>query len=146
MYVLSRLSIRQAAFLLFIFHSFHSFHNSFHSFKGVFILCLPLPPENKSNMETKEKYLLVAINSGDEDAVWASISELSMLLETAGGEAVDGVVQNLLHPDPATYVGSGKAVELGELVEAYGADGILCGDGCQGTTVSRAGSMHLRLL
>lgn len=79
-------------------------------------------------METKEKYLLVAINSGDEDAVWASISELSMLLETAGGEAVDGVVQNLLHPDPATYVGSGKAVELGELVEAYGADGILCDD------------------
>lgn len=55
MYVLSRLSIRQAAFLLFIFHSFHSFHNSFHSFKGVFILCLPLPPENKSNMETKNK-------------------------------------------------------------------------------------------
>ena len=55
MYVLSRLSIRQAAFLLFIFHSFHSFHNSFHSFKGVFILCLPLPPENKNNIETKNK-------------------------------------------------------------------------------------------
>ena len=46
----------------------------------------------------------------------------------AGGEATEGIVQRLPHPDTATYVGSGKAQELCDLLDAYDADGILCDD------------------
>ena len=80
------------------------------------------------SIDKKEKYLLIAVSTGDEDATWASIEELMALLETAGGEAAEGFIQNLTHPDPATYIGSGKAREMGELINVYEADGLLCDD------------------
>ena len=80
------------------------------------------------SIDKKEKYLLIAVSTGDEDATWASIEELMALLETAGGEAAEGFIQNLTHPDPATYIGSGKAQEMGELINVYEADGLLCDD------------------
>ena len=76
--------------------------------------------------EMKETYILVAV--GTEEATEASLRELSELLDTAGGEAVDCVTQNLMHPDPATYIGSGKAEELRWIMEEEGADGIVCDD------------------
>ena len=75
-----------------------------------------------------DRYLLVAVSTDDEDTTWKSLEELALLLETAGGEAEESFVQNLDHPDPATYVGSGKAKELRDLVRAYEADGIICDD------------------
>ena len=75
-----------------------------------------------------DRYLLVAVATGDEETTWKSLEELSLLLETAGGETAESFVQNLAHPDPATYVGSGKARELKEMVDAFEADGIICDD------------------
>ena len=75
-----------------------------------------------------DRYLLVAVSTDDEDTTWKSLEELALLLETAGGEAEESFIQNLDHPDPATYVGSGKAKELRDLVHAYEADGIICDD------------------
>lgn len=76
-----------------------------------------------------EKYLLVAVSTEqDTDKAWKSLDELEELLKTAGGKALDGYIQNLGAPNPATYVGSGKAEELRELVDAYEADGIICDD------------------
>ncbi len=75
-----------------------------------------------------DRYLLVAVATGEEDTTWKSLEELSLLLETAGGETAESFVQNLAHPDPATYVGSGKARELKEMVDAFEADGIICDD------------------
>ncbi len=76
----------------------------------------------------KERYVLLAVSTGDGGDADMSLGELAELLETAGGEAVAKVVQNLAHPDPATYVGSGKVYEVAELVEDFEADGILCDD------------------
>ncbi|MBQ7677870.1 MAG: GTPase HflX [Lachnospiraceae bacterium] len=76
----------------------------------------------------KEKFILVAVATGDEEAAWASLGELMELLETAGGEAAEGVIQNLPHPNPATYIGVGKAEEVAELARAHEACGILCDD------------------
>lgn len=76
----------------------------------------------------KEKYLLFAVAADDEEKAWESLMELEELLKTAGGEAAGSFVQKLPHPDPATYMGSGKAVEMGLLVEEYEADGLLCDD------------------
>ena len=55
-----------------------------------------------------------------------SLRELSRLAETAGSVALDGLVQRRGRPDPATYIGSGKAAELAALVTATGADTVIC--------------------
>ena len=80
------------------------------------------------NTDHTEKYILVAVASGDEEAAWDSLDELSDLLDTAGGETVMQVVQNLAHPDKATYIGKGKAAEIREAIEIHEADGIICDD------------------
>jgi GTPase len=58
----------------------------------------------------------------------ASLDELASLLETAGAEVVDRVVQRRDAPDIATYVGGGKVAELRELVAAHGADAVVFDD------------------
>ena len=48
-----------------------------------------------------------------------SMRELSALAETAGSEVLDGVLQRRAHPDPSTYIGSGKAREVKEIVAPW---------------------------
>lgn len=84
--------------------------------------------ENYIDKERAEKYILVAVSCGDQDAASASLLELEDLLKTAGGEAAAFVVQNLNVPDRATYVGKGKAQEIKELMEILEADAVLCDD------------------
>jgi GTP-binding protein HflX len=55
-----------------------------------------------------------------------SLHELARLAETAGAVVLEGVVQRRSVPDPATYVGSGKAKELRGIVAATGADTVIC--------------------
>ena len=39
---------------------------------------------------------------------------------------LDGLTQRRSRPDPSTYVGAGKAAELADLVQATGADTVIC--------------------
>src|SRR5215469_1955637 len=55
-----------------------------------------------------------------------SLRELALLAETARSVVLDGLVQRRARPDPATYVGAGKAAELAALVMATGADTVIC--------------------
>lgn len=55
-----------------------------------------------------------------------SMRELALLAETAGSVVLDGVIQRRDTPDPATYLGSGKAQELRSIVVASGADTVIC--------------------
>ena len=55
-----------------------------------------------------------------------SLRELSRLAETAGSQVLDGLIQRRGKPDPATYVGAGKAAELAEIVTEAGADTVIC--------------------
>ncbi|GAA3639986.1 GTPase HflX [Kineosporia mesophila] len=55
-----------------------------------------------------------------------SIRELAALAETAGSQILDGVMQRRTSPDPGTYLGQGKAEELRVIVEATGADTVVC--------------------
>lgn len=74
-----------------------------------------------------ERVLLVGVwTSGTLPQAERSLKELALLAETAGSEVVDGVIQRRDAPDPATYVGSGKAKELRQLVVATGADTVIC--------------------
>ncbi|GAA1358961.1 GTPase HflX [Arthrobacter rhombi] len=54
-----------------------------------------------------------------------SLRELAALAETAGSEVLDGLVQRRMKPDPGTYLGSGKAQELRDIVASTGADTVV---------------------
>ncbi len=55
-----------------------------------------------------------------------SLAELARLAETAGSLVLDALIQRRDKPDPATYIGSGKAKELRDVVAAAGADTVIC--------------------
>jgi len=70
-----------------------------------------------------ERVVLIGVwTEGTLAAAENSLRELSRLAETAGSVVLDGLVQRRGRPDPATYVGAGKAAELAALVTATGAD------------------------
>lgn len=74
-----------------------------------------------------ERVVLIAVwTSGTVDAAERSLAELARLAETAGAVVLDALVQRRGKPDPGTYVGSGKARELTEIVRALEADTLIC--------------------
>ncbi|WP_291379383.1 GTPase HflX [Demequina sp.] len=60
-----------------------------------------------------------------------SLRELAALAETAGSLVLDGLLQRRAHPDPATYIGKGKAIELRDIAKAVGADTVIVNDELQ---------------
>lgn len=74
-----------------------------------------------------ERVVLAGVwTAGTVTEAETSLAELAALAETAGAVVLDGVVQRRDKPDPATYIGSGKAQELRDLVIATGADTVVC--------------------
>lgn len=74
-----------------------------------------------------ERVVLVGVwTEGTSQEAEASMTELAALAETAGSEVREGLIQRRQKPDPATYIGSGKAIELREIVLATGADTVIC--------------------
>ena len=57
-----------------------------------------------------------------------SLRELAALAETAGAVVCDGLLQHRSKPDAATYVGSGKAREIADIVAREEADTIVVDD------------------
>ena len=58
----------------------------------------------------------------------ASLEELALLADTAGAEAVERVIQVRDTPEPATYIGKGKAKEVIDLAIALHAGAIIFDD------------------
>lgn len=74
-----------------------------------------------------ERVVLVSVwTSGTQADADNAMAELKLLSETAGSQVLDALVQRRSTPDPATYVGSGKVAEIREVVEATGADTVIC--------------------
>jgi GTPase len=74
-----------------------------------------------------ERVVLIGVwTEGSQASAENSLHELSRLAETAGSEVLDGLIQRRSHVDAATYVGSGKARELADLVASTGADTVIC--------------------
>jgi GTPase len=73
-----------------------------------------------------EKVVLIGVwGSGTLTDAENSMRELAALAETAGAQVLDGVLQRRAMPDPASYLGKGKANELTELVRSLGADTVI---------------------
>jgi GTPase len=74
-----------------------------------------------------ERVVLIGVwTEGSAAQAEYSLKELALLAETAGSEVLDGLIQRRGKPDPGTYVGSGKAIELRDVVNATGADTVIC--------------------
>jgi GTP-binding protein HflX len=77
----------------------------------------------ESTFETKqERAVLVGLNADcfrvEQTATYETLDELDALLETAGGFCTGKVLQNRHTPDPHSFIGEGKALEVKMLVEA----------------------------
>ena len=73
-----------------------------------------------------ERVVLVGLwTEGTVEEAENSLRELAALAETAGSQVLEGLLQRRRHPDPGTYLGSGKAAELADLVQATGADTVI---------------------
>jgi GTP-binding protein HflX len=70
-------------------------------------------------MEEKESIVLVGLIRADQNAekTHEYLDELSFLVETAGGKEIKRFVQALAHPDPHTYIGSGKLREVADFIQ-----------------------------
>jgi GTP-binding protein HflX len=74
-----------------------------------------------------ERVVLIGVwTEGTLASAESSLAELARLAETAGSQILDGLIQRRSTPDSATYVGSGKAKELRDIVVATGADTLVC--------------------
>ncbi|MEV1131031.1 GTPase HflX [Agromyces sp. NPDC049794] len=73
-----------------------------------------------------ENVVLIGVYpQGAQEDAENSMRELAALAETAGARVLDGLLQRRPHPDPSTYLGSGKAEELRHVVAALGADTVV---------------------
>ena len=99
-----------------------------HSLKRVQGLSTEL--EDKTEVEYRqlrlERVVLAGVwTEGSAEDAENSLRELAALAETAGSEVLDGVIQRRATPDPATFLGKGKAQELAEIVALSGADTVV---------------------
>ncbi len=70
-----------------------------------------------------QKAVIVALDSSSRiDDVNNSLDELELLIDTAGAEVIHREIQNRESPDPATFIGSGKAQEIANFVAANDCD------------------------
>ena len=72
--------------------------------------------ELHENIQTPERALLVAVDTGDYD-VQASLAELYELVKTAGAEPFGAMTQKRPAPETATCVGSGMIAEIADICQ-----------------------------
>ena len=74
-----------------------------------------------------ERVILVGVwTQGSALDVERSMTELARLAETAGSNVLEAFIQRRDAPDPSTFIGSGKVLELREAVIANRADTVIC--------------------
>ena len=78
----------------------------------------------------RERIIVVGVTLGgaDPERTDTDLDELALLVDTAGADVVGRIVQRRSAPDPATYLGKGKAAELKELSEALDCDTVVFDD------------------
>ncbi len=79
------------------------------------------PPETVQVVDQEEeKAILIGLDNNGEGTI--SLNELEELAKTAGAKILQKVIQSRKAPEPATYIGRGKASELGLVSKSIGAN------------------------
>ena len=91
----------------------------------------------KNSDINRERVLLVGLYGATVSRYQAQeyLDELEMLTDTAGGEAVEKILQNRKRPDVSTYVGKGKLHELKSLMKEKHIDTIIFDDDLSPTQI-----------
>jgi len=78
----------------------------------------------------RERIVLVGVTVPPEtvDDTEAHLDELALLVDTAGADVAERVLQRRQSPDPATYIGKGKAEELRQVSLEVDADTVVFDD------------------
>ncbi|MCU0310054.1 MAG: GTPase HflX [Acidimicrobiales bacterium] len=78
----------------------------------------------------REKIVIVGVTRPHdlEEDTDRHLDELALLVDTAGADVIGRVVQRRHHPDPATFLGSGKVEELRVLCEQLDVDTVVFDD------------------
>lgn len=78
----------------------------------------------------RERIILVGVtmDGRTDDETDEALNELARLVDTAGADEVGRVTQRRDRPDPATFIGKGKAHEIHDLAEALDADTVVFDD------------------
>ena len=71
------------------------------------------------------KVILVGVDFGRGQSFDPTLDELALLAESAGDVPVERLVARRKSPDPALFVGSGKADEIKTLVQMHGAECVI---------------------
>ena len=80
-------------------------------------------PESRSSVEPERGFILSVLAPGADES--RELDEIAELARTAGVEPVASLVQHRARPDPRTFVGKGKLVELKEAYKTVGAESLL---------------------
>jgi GTP-binding protein HflX len=85
----------------------------------------------------EERALLVGVYGPETPRLQAEeyLDELELLTYTAGGITVDKILQNRMHPDPSTYVGSGKLRQLKQMAGKKNIDSLIFDDDLSPTQI-----------
>lgn len=78
--------------------------------------------------QVKERVILIGVSTGEGDDTESSLLELKELVETAGGEVLDIMIQNRDRIHSATYLGKGKIEELKDRIWELDANAVVSDD------------------
>ncbi|HEX6898070.1 MAG TPA: GTPase HflX [Thermoanaerobaculia bacterium] len=92
--------------------------------------------ETNHSVRPRRAFLVGLILPGQPGfVVEEHLDELAQLADTAGAQVVGRAAQARKAPDPATFIGKGKAEEIGEAARELGADLLLFDDDLSGSQV-----------
>lgn len=92
--------------------------------------------ELKKTEKIREKAVLFGLSLSQKDDGYFSMKELERLAETADVEVLAKLFQKAKEIIPATYIGTGKAEELKQLIESTGANLAICDNELSGSQVN----------
>ncbi len=80
-------------------------------------------PKIRRERGDRERAILVGVQLPDAPASYREpLQELAQLADTAGADTIERIVQRREKPDPRTFIGKGKAAEIGERARELEAD------------------------
>ncbi len=87
------------------------------------------PHTGQDRLEHRDRAVLVGVDMGRDDwPIEESLAELTRLADTAEVDVVGVTTQRMDHPNPRTFVGSGKVEEVAQLAKELSANLVIFDD------------------